>query len=169
MTRVITINGRTGRFDVPSFLWTENESLTIKFQTSETRNGKYVAIFKLGKQKKTVWLGKDMLVELPAEWLRIDKNDVMETYLELRTVDGTRTLIPSIPDIGGYYIEPLLIECVNEAFTARGWMSTIELKLNELNKRLGDAEIKLKAFEDEGVPLPTETEEQTEQIQKQEN
>ena len=158
MIRTIHIKGLTGRFDVPSFLWTENETLTLKFDVAEKRVGRYVAVVICGAQKKTVYLGRDMSVELSPEFIQKGEYQPLTILLEFRPPKGTRAIIGNDPYNGGFCIEPLKIERVNENTCAIAWMQKLEGDFEALSKRLKMVEDKLKEFEDEGVPLLTENE-----------
>lgn len=164
MIRTIDITGRTGRYDVPSFLWTENEGLTLKIVAQEIRRGKFVCTVKHGDSEKTVYLGEEMTVDLTPEWLKAGGTEPLEVLLEFRTLDLARIIIPSGEEKGGYVIEPLTIEHVDDSYTATGWLSKIEAALEEANVRIGAVEARLKAFEDEGVPLVAETVENENEI-----
>lgn len=158
MIRMIHIKGLTGRFDVPSFLWTENESLTLKFDVVEKRVGRYVAVVICGEQKKTVYLGRDMSVELSPEFIQKGDYQPLTILLELRPLKGLRALIGNNPSNGGFCIEPLKIERVDENTCAVAWMQKLEGDFEAFGKRLKTVEDKLKEFEDEGVPLLAENE-----------
>lgn len=158
MKRIIKFTGRTGRFDVPSFLLTENEDLQLAFESSELRKGKHVVTVKHGKQTKTVYLTKDETIDLTAEWLKEGGEEPLEVFLEFRTLDGSRVIVPSGAENGGYVIEPLQIERVDNSFTAIGWMSKIEEQISAVNDRLNGISARLAEFEDNGVPLFAETE-----------
>lgn len=161
MIRTINITGRTGRIDVPSFLWSENESLTLKFVTREIRIGRYVCEVKLGEKTKTVYLGNDMSVTILPEWMKDGIGKHLEIYLEFRTPDISRVIIPSAKsetDCTGFLIEPLLIEKLDDSYSASGWLSKIEDKLSSLQAELAEAQEKLAMYEENGVPWLVETE-----------
>lgn len=158
MIRRIKIKGRTGRFDVPSFLWTENETLTLKLDVEEKRVGRYVAVVRCGEQRKTVYLNAEMTVELSPEFIQKGEYQPLTVLLELRNAQGTRVLIPSDPEKGGFCIEPLKIERMGENTCAVTWMQKLEGELGALRTRVEKTENKLKEFEDEGVPLLAENE-----------
>lgn len=161
MIRTINITGRTGRIDVPSFLWTENESLTLKFVTREIRIGRYVCEVKLGEKTKTVYLGNDMSVEFSPEWLKDGAGKLMEIYLEFRTPDASRVIIPSAKsetDCTGFLIEPLLIEKMDDSYSISGWLSKIENELAGVKAELLEVQEKLAVYEENGTPWLVETE-----------
>ncbi len=159
MIRTIKVKGRTGRFDSPSFLWTENETLTIEFEIAESRVGRYVAVVTCGTQKKTVYLSNDTTVDISPEFIQEGEFNPVSVLLEFRNKQGDRVIIPNDPAKGGFFIEPLYIERVTENTTAIGWLTKIETALAELRARQDETEKKLQQFEDEGVPLLAENEE----------
>ena len=61
MKRTITLTGRTGRLDVPSFTLAENETLTVTFNiVNEIRVGRYIVVVRHGSAlKKTFALSSD--------------------------------------------------------------------------------------------------------------
>lgn len=126
MHRTLKFTGRTGRWDVPSFLWTENEELTINIDVEEYRQGKFVCVVKHGNAKMTVYLTKDKTITLTPDWLKENGAAPLEILLELRTLDMARVIIPNGKEKGGYFIEPLTIEYVDDTFTAIGWLTKIE-------------------------------------------
>lgn len=161
MIRTINITGRTGRIDVPSFLWTENESLTLKFVTREIRIGRYVCAVTLGEKTKTVYLGNDMSVEFSPEWLKDGAGKLMEIYLEFRTPDASRVIIPSAKsetDCTGFLIEPLLIEKMDDSYSVCGWLSKVENEIAGVKSELLQVQEKLAMYEENGVPWLVETE-----------
>lgn len=161
MLRTIEMKGRTGRIDVPSFLLTENEALALKISTKEIRVGRYVLGIKLNDRKRVEYLGKDMMVTLPPEWLNEAGGGVMEFTLEFRSLDGARIIIPSAKsetDKGAFFIEPLLIEKMDDSFTLVGWLKKIEESQEQTNSAVAELKAKLAEFEDDGVPLVFEEE-----------
>lgn len=163
MIRTINLKGRTGRFDVPSFLLTDSEDLTLKLNASDIRVGKYVATIKLNNLRRVEYLGKDMSVTLTAEQLSAAGAGVLETCLEFRTQNGASIIIPSAKDENdkqGFFIEPLLIEKMDDRNTAVGWLSKIEETLANTNARVDAIMQKIKDFEDNGVPLIFEEDEE---------
>lgn len=128
MLRTINFTGKTGRFDVPSFLWTENENLIIKFDVKRYIQGIFVCVVKHGKAKREFKLADDMEITLYPDWLKENGTAPLEILLELRTLDMSRVIIPNGRENGGYFIEPLLVEYVDDSFTAIGWLTKIELE-----------------------------------------
>lgn len=132
MLRTINFTGRTGRFDVPSFLWTESEELTIQLNVQEYRQGKFVCVVKHGNARMTVYLTKDKTITLTPDWLKVNGTAPLEILLELRTLDLSRVIVPNGRENGGYFVEPLLIEHVDDSFTAIGWLTKIESGMEEM-------------------------------------
>ena len=146
MKRTINFRGRMGRYDVPSFLFTENDSLEIVFNVQTYTLGKYIAILTCGKRKQAFALGEDMTVTVPPEFIKRGDFNPLSILLELRTVAGDKIIIPSDPAQGGYHIEPLYIEKVEGNTTAIAWCQ-------ELEERIKHVEDKLTEFDNKGVPL----------------
>lgn len=146
MKRTINFRGRMGRYDVPSFPFTENEQLEIFFNIEGFTLGKYIAVLTCGKRKQAFALDKDMTVMVPPEFIKRGDFNPLSVLLELRTAAGDKVIIPSDPARGGYHIEPLYIDKVEGNTTAIAWCQ-------ELDQRLKRVEDKLKEFEDKGVPL----------------
>lgn len=159
MIRIIKVKGRTGRFDTPSFLWTENETLTLKFEIAEARVGRYVAVVQCGTQKKTVYFSKNTTIDVLPEFIQKGEFNPVSVLLEFRTTQGDRVIISNDPAKGGFFIEPLYIERVEGNTTAIAWLTKIESELAELRTRQEETEKKLRQFEDEGVPIFSENEE----------
>ena len=131
MIRNIHFTGRTGCFDVPSFLLTDNEDLTLVFNVQEYRQGKFVVVIKHGNARMTVHLTKEKRITLTADWLKENGAVPLEILLELRTVDLSRVIIPNANEKGGFFIGPLLIEKIDDSFTAVGWLQKIESGMAE--------------------------------------
>lgn len=163
MKRILEVKGRTGRYDVPSFLWTENEPLTIEIKINESREGVFVAKAICGDEKKTVFLSETMSFDIPPEFIKNGGYNPVLILLEFRTVDLSRKLVDNDPTKGGYFIEPLYIEQVEENTTAYAWLEMTANAISKLNERIESIENKLSAFEDNGVPLIFENEEYKEQ------
>lgn len=128
MTRTITVNGRTGRFDVPSFTLAENEALTVTFNiVNEIRAGRYYVVVRHGTApKKAFVLSADKSIELSAEWLNAGGTELVEFALELRNPAGTLTIK------NDYVIEPLIVTSVAGKWTATAYLQKLETELEEL-------------------------------------
>ena len=147
MIRTLTVKGRTGLFDTPSFLVSENESLTIKIKiVDEIRVGKFRLIVKHGEHSKQYTLDKTDEITLNPVWLKMSGENL---EFSLVFVDASETQVLK----NDYQIEPLKLETINGNFMFTAWLQEIERKQKELDERLILAEEKLKAYESEGVPL----------------
>ena len=146
MKRIINFNGRVGRYDVPYFLFLENEHLEIVLDLPTYALGKYIAVLTCGKRKQVFSLGATKTITLPPEFIKHGDFAPISIALELRSAQGDKIIIPSDPAIGGFHIEPLLIDKTEANMTAVAWCQ----KLEERVKRVED---KLKEFEDKGTPL----------------
>ena len=168
MIRTINFVGRRGLYDLPTFLVTANEPLTIKFAGLDIRLGKYVATIRHGKEILTVYLSNAMSVDIPMRWLlETNVENPIEVFLELRDNNGTRILISSAKshaDLNGYYIEPLKLEKVDGSWSMIAWLQRIENKIQELktetdtklknmDDRLMRTEETISHYENNGVPL----------------
>lgn len=153
MKRTINFRGRMGRYDIPSFLFTENETLEIEFNIQKYTLGKYIAIITCGKRKQAFSLGNDMTVTIPPEFIKRGDFNPLSILLELRTMPGDNIIIPSDPAQGGFHIEPLYIEKAGMNTTAIAWCQALEQRFKEMESKLLCMENKIKEFEDKGVPL----------------
>lgn len=159
MIRTITMRGRTGLYDNPSFLITDNDPLTLKLNLPIIRDGKYVAKLKHGDMEKTVSLDKEMIVDVETEWLKKGGENPLEVFLELRDNSGTKVLIRSArtrTDRGGYFIEPLKIEAVDDGWSALSLLKDFESRICMLEQKNEELSNRIAAFEDHGVELITE-------------
>lgn len=135
MLRTINLKGRTGRFDVSSFPWTENETLVVKFNVNENRFGRYIVIVKCGGMKKTVMLDhKEMTVTIPPDFIKNGNYDPVYFLLEFRNASGDMVVIPNDPKKNGFFIEPLYITRVAENTTAMAWLQKIEAEINSIKE-----------------------------------
>lgn len=153
MERIITINGRLGRYDVPSFTYADNEPLTLRFKFKDLRGGRYRCAVVCGGEKKVEYLGEDNRIEIPPEFIRNGGYNPVFVLLELRHQQSNAVIIPSKQEDGGFFIEPLVIEQLDTKLTAKGWMSKIESEITALLRRCVLMEDKLATFDEEGVPL----------------
>ena len=162
MIRTIKIKGRTGRFQTPSFAYADNEPLTIKFDITEHRVGKYVALIACGEQRKTVYLGKDMSVEISPDFIKEGGFNPVYIFLEFRNGIGDKVIICNDPAKNGFFIEPLYVERVSGNTTFLAWATKLEEEIKSLKATQEVLTEKLGKFEDEGVPLAVENEEKGE-------
>ena len=158
MKRIINFRGRMGRYDVPSFLFTENEPLEIKFDLQVNTLGKYIAILTCGKRKQAFVLDEDKTVIIPPEFIKRGDFAPLSILLELRTMLGDKIIIPSDPAQGGFCIEPLYIEKVGINTTATAWCQELAYRCDVLENKMLYLEEKIKEFEDKGVPIIFEEE-----------
>lgn len=156
MERIITIKDRVGRYDIPSFTFADNETLTLKFDIQEKRVGLYIALVTCGEQKKTFYLNKEMSIDIHPDFIKKGEYKAICVFLELRNMQGNKVIISNKQNKGGFFIEPLYIEKVEGDNNAIAWCKLIEKHLEENDKRLKEAEAKLEEFEDNGVPLLVE-------------
>lgn len=158
MERIITLKGRMGRYDVPSFLYADNDELVIRFVTQNCTIGKYIAVVSCGKLKQALYLDKEMKIRIDCDFIKRGNFQPLCISLELRTMQGDKIIIPADPTQGGYLIEPLYIERANNNTIAIAWLQKVEARLNEYYEMLTAFGEKLSQFEDEGVPLIAEQE-----------
>jgi hypothetical protein len=156
MERIITIKGKVGLYDIPCFTYADNEPLVLRFNTKKLADGQYRAVVMCGENKKTVYLGDDMAVELPPSFLA--KGEAVYVSLELRHKKTEALIISGDASQGGFLIEPLKLDRVEEYTTAHAWMQKLEGDITALKEELSAVKGKLEQFEDEGVPLLAETE-----------
>ena len=137
MLRTINLKGRTGRFDVQSFPWTENENLIVKFNVNENRFGRYIVVVKCGNMQKTVMLNaKEMTVTVEADFIKNGNYDPVYFLLEFRNPIGDKVIIPNDPKKNGFFIEPLYITRVEGNTTGMAWLQKVETAIAEINEKL---------------------------------
>lgn len=147
MTRVLTIKGRTGFFDNPSFLLSENESLKIKVVIKdEIRVGCFRFCVRHGTHEKVYSLKNEEEIELHPIWL---KQSAENLEFSLVFLNATETEILK----NDYQIEPLKLENIHGNYVYTSILQEIIQKQKDLEERLFNAEEKLNSFEDNGVPL----------------
>ena len=156
MKRTIMFNEKIGRYDVPSFLFTENELLEIFFHLEHRTFGKYIAILTCGNRKQVYSLDNDMKVIVSPEFIKRGNYQPLSILLELRDPKADKVLIHSDPAFGGYHIEPLRIVKADGNITAISWCQELETRIEEFGERIKRVEDKLKEFEDKGTPLTFE-------------
>lgn len=150
MERKITIKGRTGIFDFPSFLLSENESLKIKLDlTDEFRVGRFRFVVRHGEQKKTFTLAKDEPIELLPEWLKQSGEN-----LEFSLVFLNETATAVLKD--DYEIEPLKMETIDGNFAFTAQVQEFIAKQKQQDERLAALEKRVEEYETNGVELVPE-------------
>ena len=153
MERKLIVKGRTGRFDVPSFILSENDDLQISVEIeNEIRVGRYRLVVKHGTGKKMFVLSSGKEIELHSEWLKQSAENV---EFSLVLLNATETAV--IKD--DYQIEPLKIETVGGNFVFSSVLQEIITRQEEQEKRLAEMQEKLQQFEESGVPLIAENNE----------
>ena len=147
MKRVLTVKDRTGTFDIPSFLMTENDSLQIKLEIkNELRLGRFRLVVRHGEQKKAFTLSQNETIELCSGWLS-KSTENLEFSLVYLNVTETAVLKDD------YMIEPLKMESITGNFAFTALLQEIEAQQNEQERRIVALEEKIKEYENEGVPL----------------
>lgn len=153
MERTINIEGRIGRFDIPSFTVTENERLTLHFDgLPDSTAYRFIAAFICGEKRHIVTLDGSNRATLDYELL--SGGNSIEIKLEARSSKTDKLLISSNLEEDGFFVEPLKIEHIDGKLTAVGWMQRIESELEAIRQRLGVAEAEIQGFKEVGVPLP---------------
>ena len=154
MNRKLTIIGTTGRYDVPSFIWSDNEKLSITFDIQETRVGRFYAVIRCGKRVMELSLAKYQTVEIPTEFVKSGGFEPLNISLEFWNASGTAVIVPSDPKRGGYFIEALYFRRVEETTTAIAWLQDVESKLAATNARIDETNALLQQQQSQldGVP-----------------
>ena len=156
MKRTLFFKGRVGRWDTPSFAYTDNEPLKISFVFDFIQTGRYIATFVCGKEKYVATLVRGGIVELPPEFIRKGEYNPVFITLEVRSLQTDRVIVPSDVAFGGFAVEPLYIDTVYHNIEAHAWFDKIESSLLSLDNRLKAVEEKLREYQEQGVPLVAE-------------
>lgn len=154
MKRKLIFNGFVGRWDTPSFLLTENEPLTVELSASKDLVGKHILTAVCGDFTASyAYDGQELT--FPAEVLQ---GNALELFLQLRTVEGDRVIIPSAftPIEKGYFIEPLKLIKVDGLVSAIGWLTDIENRQKKIEEEQAKINARLDEFTSDGVPLDFE-------------
>ena len=132
MKRTITILGRTGRLDVPSFPITENENLLVQFDIqAECKSARYYVTVKHGTaHKQTFLLPQDKTLALSAEWIRQGGNAPIEFSMDMKNYLGNVTIR------NDYEIEPLLLIETDGEYYATGAVQALEERVAALEQAL---------------------------------
>lgn len=132
MKRTITILGRTGRLDVPSFPITENENLLVQFDIqAECKRARYYVTVKHGTaHKQTFLLPQDKTLALSADWIRQGGNAPIEFSMEMKNYLGNVTIR------NDYEIEPLLLIETDGEYYATGAVQALEKRVAALEQAL---------------------------------
>lgn len=155
MDRKLIILGKTGRYDVPSFVWTENEPLTITFDIQETRVGRFYAVIRCGNRIMERSLAKYMSIQIPADFIKNGEYQPITISLEFRDVNGEKIIVSADPKRGGYFIEPLRIERTQESLVGVAWCQELEEKINALNVALAGTKENVSAVTEYANSIPT--------------
>ena len=134
MERVIKLNGKTGLFDIPSFILSDNEVLNIKLQPNEIRIGRYALTIKCGDKTRTEILAKDKTVLIVPEWIQQGKSNILEFSLKLLNLAQSAVIRD------GYEIEPLRIERIDGDFSFTALVQNLHARQDEHNKRIEQLE-----------------------------
>lgn len=156
MIKEIKFIGRTGLFENPSFLIADNEDLTLKLNLPNIRDGKFVLKLKHGENEKTFVLSAEKTCDVSAEWLKKTGAKPLELFLELRDETGTKIITRSAKtrtDRGGYFIEPLKIEEVEDGWSASAFLQLIENEIKNLKQTCQNLDDRISSFEENGIPL----------------
>lgn len=147
MTRVLTIKGRTGLFDIPSFILAENESLKIKLLfVDEIRVRSFRLTVRHGTHISTFILSRREIVELSPELLK-ESGENLDFSLALLDATGSAVIKDD------YQIEPLKIEKVGGNFEFVAVVQELVAKQAEQDARMDELEKRISEFEESGVPL----------------
>lgn len=135
--RKITFTGMTGRFDVPSFILTQNSDLRIKIDFSSLKNKS--GLFSLfvihgGAPKYTfAFTQKEPVITLSAEWLKSGGTEPVE--FSMKQYNDTGTMLTC----GGYVVEPLLVTEENGNFFITPFMQKLIDEVKKLRQDLTEA------------------------------
>lgn len=154
MERTITIRGRTGLFDIPSFLFSKNENLLIHFDFKDEKRLRYFrVVVRHGDHRATYTLSKTEPIEISSKWLQLNAENLEFSLVMLN--ESKTAVIKS-----DYQIEPLKMESIDGNFRFSAMVQELTVKQQqletafaEIKERMVKAENKLKEFEDNGVPL----------------
>ena len=150
MNRKLTIKGTTGRYDVPSFVWSENGKLSITYDIHETRVGRFYAVIRCGQRIMELSLAKHQTVEIPAEFIKAGEFEPLNISLEFLNASGTAVIVPSDPKRGGYFIEPLYFRRIEETTTAIAWLQEVESKITAVEEKIEETNARVEAC-NEGI------------------
>lgn len=134
MERVIRLNGKTGLFDIPSFLLSDNEVLNVKLQTSEIRIGRYALTIKCGDKTRTEILARDKTVLIVPEWIKQGNSNILEFSLKLLNLSQSAVIRD------GYEIEPLRVERIDGDFEFTALVQNLHARQDEQHVRLKQLE-----------------------------
>lgn len=136
MLTEIIIKGKEGRFDVPFFTLSDNETLHIKIVAPAQNIGVYYFLVQHGKAVKREILNSRMEVELTAEWLRQGGTAPIVCELELRDRSG-------VVVYKKYNIEYLEVKETGVDTEYFASIQKLEKENAELRKELGEIKTEL--------------------------
>lgn len=128
----LTINGQVGRFDKPSYVFAENDILSVEFEIFDTRLGRHYASIRCGNRLMELEVKNGTVVEIPHDFIRNGNFEPLFFSLEFRNTSGA-IIVPS----KHYRIEPLYILRVEETDSVKAiaWFTDIESKIKASNER----------------------------------
>lgn len=132
MKRTITVIGRAGHLDVPSFPLSENEDLLVRFDIqNECKGARYYITVKHGAAKKqTFLLLQNKTLTLSAAWLRQGGMEPIEFSIEMKNYLGNVTIR------NDYEIEPIVVVETDGAYYATGAVQALEKRVAALEQAL---------------------------------
>jgi hypothetical protein len=149
MKRKITLKGRVGMFDIPTFSIADNDLLTIEVDIpKEIRLHKYRLIVKHGDLVRTLSLYKGMTAVLEPDWLLANNENVEFALALLNEKDRV------VKD--DYQIEPLKMETNAGNFTFSAQVQKLISWQEEHGKKLAELESRFDEYENNGVNLTVE-------------
>ncbi len=144
----IIIKGREGRFNVPFFTLSDNESLHIKIGAPVQNIGSYYFLIQHGKAVKREILNSPMTVELTAEWLKKGGTEPIVCELELRDRSG-------VVVYKKYNIEALEIKESKVGTEYFAGIQKLEKENVDLRKELGEVKTELAELKKMVTCIPT--------------
>ncbi len=152
MKRTLNIKGRTGTYDAPSFLLSENEDLQIAFNfKDEIRVGRFRVVAKHGSAgKRTYTLKKGEAITLPAAWLKAGGTEHVELSLAFLNVAETAVVKSD------YQIEPLKVESIDGDFAFTATVQELFTRQATQEEKLIALEKRVTEYETNGVELTPE-------------
>ena len=150
MIRTLTIKGRQGRFDEPTFILSENQSLKISVVAKdEPTLNKFKLTVRHGNMQKTFTLSKDMVAVLTPEWLYANTENL---EFSLAFLDMKESIV--LKD--DYEIEPLKIQNIDGNFTFSAEVQRLIAWQEQHGKDLEELMTRFDRYESNGVNLETE-------------
>lgn len=143
MNRTITIRGRTGRYDVASFVLAQNEPLKLCFVAEELTSGVYRAVITHGNAPKiNVSLAVEKSVTLSPEWLARGNTEPVQVTVQL--LDPAQSKVIK----NDFYIEPLtVISDGAGGYEATAEMTAQSARILALERVMAAYGAKLESFE----------------------